>query len=127
MTDQEYFYKCLTLRDDTAPITRHDGGKNYLISVFPDPLKVPCFHLTRKGSWEVVLSITDWTVLRTMNKRFTVGKRLPRALEKEIISYLAEEMHSTKISKWAWLVRAWDMENPGRTLKGDPDRYEMPR
>jgi len=126
MTDQEYFYKLLTLRDDTHPITRHDGGLNSLVSIFPEPLKVPCFHFTMKGRWEVVLSIREWKVLRTQNKKFKAGERLPRALENKIKSSLNVEMGDTGMTKWEWLLGAWDMENPGKCLKKEHEEYKMP-
>ncbi len=123
MTDREYFYKLLTLRDETAPITR-DGtvplnavnGYEYMISVFPEPLRTPAFHVTKYGQWEVVLSIRGWKVLRTMNKKFKAGRRIPPALEKRIKAYLAVEMGDTGKTKWEWLLMAWDQENPGREL-----------
>ncbi|MBF0474175.1 MAG: hypothetical protein HQK91_13895 [Nitrospirae bacterium] len=92
----------------------------YQISIYPEPLGNPSFHLRCK-EWEVVLKINDFTVLEVTSP-FNKGTKLPNRIMKKLMQFLNSK-HELGTTNWKFLLATWNSNNP----KYKVDLIEIPK
>ena len=102
-------FKDLIYLKEMATVRRENG---YKITIFPEPLGNPSFHLYYKNEWEVVLTIKDFTILEVKTKLsiFKKNGQLPNYIKKDLLEIL-NHLHG-KLTTWEFLVLTWNVNNP---------------
>lgn len=104
-----YFDAISLLNEEMSTVGRSEDG-NYKLMIYPEPLGKPSFHVKFKNEWEVVISISDGTILERKFGKYQKGESLPSWIQKEITHILTT--YVGKSDRWEHLLITWNDNNP---------------
>lgn len=87
-----------------------DVAKNYKVIVYTEPLGNPSFHLKYKNQWEIVLKLSDLSILEVKKGKFEKGQLLPTKISKDLKIFL-NSIYKSDVTYWDQLLFLWNANN----------------
>lgn len=98
--------------------------KKYIVSVYPEPLKNPTFHIrTKTGDTECIYQIKDFRMLEQKTHNSFSNKEL-----KKVCDWMKQaNEHFPDFSNWLILLKFWNIVNPNKkvSLKLEQPEFKM--